>query len=93
MFDIGNIELFVILVVLVVFIKPEDLPIVLKKLGLFISKFRNVSYQLYRRYDDWVKLVELEDEISESKSKPKKNKKKYEKKMSKDKRAKNEEKK
>jgi len=79
MFDIGNIELFIIFLVLIIFIKPKDLPIVLRKFGIFISKLRNISYILYKKYDDWIKLVEMEEEEKNT-PKPKKKKAKSKKK-------------
>lgn len=76
MFDIGSLELVIIILVLVIFIKPSDLPIVMRKFGLFISKLRNISYHLYKKYDDWIKLVEFEEaSIKEDKSKKTRKKK------------------
>ena len=44
MFGIGPSELFIIAIVLIIFIKPEDVPLLLRKVGQMYGQFS----QLYR---------------------------------------------
>ena len=50
MFNIGIIELLIIVFFAVLFIKPKDLPIIIKNTGLFFRKieryFNNLKYEI-----------------------------------------------
>ena len=74
MFNIGLIEFLIIFFVVILFIKPEDLPKILNKIGLFYRKvsryFYNFKYELSNLDID----SELKNETKKKKIK-KKNKK------------------
>jgi len=42
MFGIGLFEFLIIAIVLIVFIKPKDLPVILNKLGHFVAKVKSL---------------------------------------------------
>ena len=50
MFNIGIIELLIILFFVVLFVKPKDLPLIIKNTGLFFRKieryFNNLKYEI-----------------------------------------------
>ena len=46
MFNVGIIEFLIIIFVAVLFIKPKDLPVISKKLGLFYRKLNRYFYNL-----------------------------------------------
>ena len=50
MFNIGIIELLIIVFFVVLFVKPRDLPIIIKNTGLFFRKieryFNNLKYEI-----------------------------------------------
>jgi Sec-independent protein translocase protein TatA len=46
MFGIGGLELVLIFVVLVVVVRPEDLPAVLRKLGEWYGELQRVYYAI-----------------------------------------------
>ena len=53
MFDFGGrySELMVLLVVAIVFIRPKDLPVVLRKLGQFMNKIRGMAREFQGHVD------------------------------------------
>ena len=66
MFNIGLIELLIIVVFALIFIKPEDLPKITNKLGLFYRKINQYFFNL--KYD----LTNLDIEELEKKKQKKK---------------------
>ncbi len=69
MFNIGLIELLIIVFFALIFIKPEDIPKITNKLGLFYRKINQYFFNL--KYD----LTSLDiEELEEKKSKKKINK-------------------
>ena len=50
MFNIGIIELLIIVFFAVLFVKPKDLPLIIKNVGLFFRKiekyFSNLKYEI-----------------------------------------------
>ena len=50
MFNIGIIELLIIVFFAVLFVKPKDLPLIIKNIGLFFRKieryFNNLKYEI-----------------------------------------------
>jgi sec-independent protein translocase protein TatB len=61
MFDIGWSELLVIGVVALIVIGPKDLPRVLKTVGYWVRKARNVSREFQSSIEQMVREAELED--------------------------------
>lgn len=66
MFNIGLIELLIIVFFTLIFIKPEDLPKITNKLGLFYRKINQYFFNL--KYD----LTNLDIEELEKKKQKKK---------------------
>ncbi len=61
MFDIGALELFVIVIVAVVVIGPKDMPLAMRTAGRWIGKVRRVSAHFRTGVDAMVREAELED--------------------------------
>lgn len=61
MFDIGALELFVIVVVAVIVIGPKDMPLAMRTAGRWIGKVRRVSAHFRTGIDAMVREAELED--------------------------------
>ncbi len=61
MLDIGWQELFVIVIVLIIFIKPQDMPNVIVTVRDFIKKLRGVSREFHNVMDDIVAESNLKD--------------------------------
>ena len=59
MFDVGYSELLVIAIVLIVVIGPKDLPKMLRAFGKAMTRFRQVSGDFRRQFDDALKEAEL----------------------------------
>ena len=59
MFDVGYSELLVIAIVLIVVIGPKDLPKMLRAFGKAMTRFRQVSGDFRRQFDDALKESEL----------------------------------
>tara|TARA_B100000989_G_scaffold287097_1_gene256384 strand:- start:83 stop:289 length:207 start_codon:yes stop_codon:yes gene_type:complete len=67
MFNIGLIELLIIIFFSLIFIKPKELPIIAKNFGLFYRKIQKYLFDLQYEFS--------KVEISEQKEKKNKNKK------------------
>lgn len=61
MFDIGALELLVVVIVAIVVIGPKDMPQALRAAGRWIGKLRRVSAQFRSGFDAMVREAELED--------------------------------
>ncbi len=61
MFDVGYSELLVIAIVMIVVVGPKDLPKMLRAFGKATSKFRQMSGDFKRQFDDALKEAELDD--------------------------------
>ncbi len=63
MFDFGGrySELMVLLVVAIVFIRPKDLPVVLRKLGQFMNKIRGMAREFQGHVDVAMKDAGMAD--------------------------------
>ncbi|WP_230292898.1 Sec-independent protein translocase protein TatB [Croceicoccus sp. Ery5] len=61
MFDIGAIELLIIVIVAVVVIGPKDMPMAMRTAGRWIGKIRKVSAHFRSGIDAMVREAELED--------------------------------
>ncbi len=60
-FDIGAIELLVIVIVAVLVIGPKDMPLAMRTAGRWIGKVRKVSAHFRTGIDAMVREAELED--------------------------------
>jgi len=61
MFDIGGIELFVIVVVAILVVGPRELPGLVRNIGKMIGQVRRMAGEFNRQMDQAVREVELED--------------------------------
>jgi sec-independent protein translocase protein TatB len=59
MFDVGYSELLVIAIVLIVVVGPKDLPKMLRAFGKAMTRFRQVSGDFRKQFDDALKESEL----------------------------------
>jgi len=61
MFDIGMIEMFVIVVMAIIVVGPKDLPKLLRSVGQFVSKIRAMGQEFQNSIKQIADEVELED--------------------------------
>lgn len=61
MFDIGAMELLVIVIVAVIVIGPKDMPLAMRTAGRWIGKVRKVSAHFRTGIDAMVREAEMED--------------------------------
>jgi len=61
MFDIGAMELLVVVIVAVIVIGPKDMPMAMRTAGRWIGKVRRVSAHFRTGIDAMVREAELED--------------------------------
>lgn len=61
MFDIGMIEMFVIVVMAVIVVGPRDLPKLLRSIGKVVSKIRSMGQEFQTSVKQMADEVELED--------------------------------
>jgi sec-independent protein translocase protein TatB len=61
MLDVGYSELLVIAIVLIVVVGPKDLPKMLRAFGSAMTRFRKVSGDFRRQFDEALKEAELDE--------------------------------
>jgi sec-independent protein translocase protein TatB len=61
MFEVGYSEILVIAIVLIVIVGPKDLPKMLRAFGKTMTKFRQMSGDFQRQFNDALKEAELDD--------------------------------
>lgn len=61
MFEIGYSEILVIAIVLIVVVGPKDLPKMLRAFGKAMTKFRQMSGDFQRQFNDALKEAELDE--------------------------------
>ncbi len=61
MFDVAPTELLLVAVVALLVIGPKDLPHVLRVLGRWVAKARNVASQFRSGFDEMIREAELKD--------------------------------
>lgn len=61
MLEVGYSELLVIAIVLIVVVGPKDLPKMLRAFGRMMTKFRTVSGDFRRQFDDALREAELDE--------------------------------
>src|SRR3546814_9415091 len=61
MFEVGWLEILVILIVLIVVVGPKDLPKMLRAFGKATTKFRATAGEFRRQFDEALKEAELDD--------------------------------
>tara|TARA_B100000035_G_scaffold133071_2_gene113163 strand:- start:962 stop:1186 length:225 start_codon:yes stop_codon:yes gene_type:complete len=70
MFNIGLFELIVIFFFLILLIKPEEIPKILKNLGLFYRKINRYIFNLKYELNE-IELVSSDSKLSRKKTKKK----------------------
>lgn len=61
MFDIGALELLLIVIVAIIVIGPKDMPQALRTAGKWVGKIRKASAQFRNGFDNLVREAEMED--------------------------------
>jgi len=61
MFDIGMIEMFMIVVLAIIVVGPKDLPRMLRTIGRFIAKIRKMGQEFQSSVKQMADEVELEE--------------------------------
>ncbi|MBX3483993.1 Sec-independent protein translocase protein TatB [Phenylobacterium sp.] len=59
--DVGGLEWLVIAVVALVVVGPKDLPVMLRKLGQFVAKLRNMAAEFRSSFDEMARQSELDE--------------------------------
>ncbi len=52
MFDIGAMELLVIAVVAILFVRPKDLPTMLRTIGQYVAKLRGMAREFQHQFEE-----------------------------------------
>jgi len=76
MFNIGFLELLIIVFFFILFVKPEELPKIFKNLGLFYRKINRYYYNLKYEFDEINSLEKISEKKKKIKVKPIKKKNK-----------------
>ena len=61
MLDFGWPELFLIMVVAVIVIGPNELPVIMRGMGRLFRRFQYVKYAISRQFDDVMREADLDD--------------------------------
>lgn len=61
MFDLSLAEILLIVIVLVVFIQPKDLPVVIRAIAKFIKSIRDFSHEVKQAFEDIAKEAGVDD--------------------------------
>lgn len=61
MFDVGALELLVVVIVAIIVIGPKDMPQALRVAGRWVGKLRRMSAQFRSGFDAMVREAELEE--------------------------------
>lgn len=59
--DVGGIEWLIIAVVALVVVGPKDLPVMLRRLGQFVAKLRNMASEFRASFDEMARQSELDE--------------------------------
>jgi len=61
MFDVGMVEMFVIVVLAIIVVGPRDLPRLLRSIGRFVSKVRSMGQEFQTTLKQMSDEIELEE--------------------------------
>ncbi|MEQ1705856.1 MAG: hypothetical protein ABL867_07805 [Rickettsiales bacterium] len=61
MFDLSLAEILLVVVVVVVFMQPKDLPVVVRAIAKFIKTIRDFSHDIKQTFDDIAKEAGIDD--------------------------------
>ncbi len=65
MFDLSLAEILLIVVVVVVFMQPKDLPVVVRAIARFLKMIRDFSHEIKQAFEDIAKEAGI-DEVKET---------------------------
>tara|TARA_A100001011_G_C13908177_1_gene673933 strand:+ start:279 stop:515 length:237 start_codon:yes stop_codon:yes gene_type:complete len=71
--QIGWLEILFVVIVAILILGPKEFPIVLKKIGIYVGKFKNTISNIQREVSSVTKEVDLEQEVLPKEDKTKKN--------------------
>lgn len=61
MFDIGGLELIVIVIVALLVFDPKDVPRVFVNIGRFVGRAKATAYEFQRAMEDAANAIEMDD--------------------------------
>ena len=70
--QIGWLEILFVVIVAILILGPKEFPIVLKKIGIYVGKFKNTISNIQREVSSVTKEVDLEQEVLPKEDKTKK---------------------
>ena len=70
--QIGWLEILAIVIIAILVLGPKEFPIVLKKIGIYVGKFKNTISNIQREVSSVTKDVDLEQEVLPKEDKIKK---------------------
>ena len=70
--QIGWLEILFVVIVAILILGPKEFPIVLKKIGIYVGKFKNTISNIQREVSSVTKDVDLEQEVLPKEDKTKK---------------------
>tara|TARA_B100000242_G_C42938672_1_gene435283 strand:+ start:106 stop:342 length:237 start_codon:yes stop_codon:yes gene_type:complete len=70
--QIGWLEILFVVIVAILILGPKEFPIVLKKIGIYVGKFKNTISNIQREVSSVTKDVDLEQEVLPKEDKIKK---------------------
>jgi sec-independent protein translocase protein TatB len=76
--QIGWLEILAIIIIAILVLGPKEFPIALKKIGTYISKFKNTLSSFQREVNSVTNEIDLEKDFNEKNNIEKKVKKKNE---------------
>ena len=59
--DIGGSELIIVAVIALLVVKPQDLPVMMRKFGAFMAQMRRMANDFRASFDDMARQSELEE--------------------------------
>ena len=72
--QIGWLEILAVVIIAILVLGPKEFPIALKKIGSYVSKFKNTLSSFQREISSVTSDLDLEEDISKEKDNKKKSK-------------------
>ena len=72
--QIGWLEILAVVIIAILVLGPKEFPIALKKIGSYVSKFKNTLSGFQREISSVTSDLDLEEDISKEKDNKKKSK-------------------
>lgn len=61
MFDIGGVELLMVAVVAILFVRPKDLPVMLRTIGQYVGRIRAMAREFQRQFEEAARDTGVDD--------------------------------